>query len=361
MPQQQDPNAPPETLLLHQFLGVKNNVNEERLGPNDFVYAHNVDMDDVGQPRRRRGFAQVDDTPYHSLWPLVSGGVVGVRGSVLGRINTDYTFTSLVTGIFDPLVYVEINATLYYSSRVQSGKINLMTGAATSWGSTSGDGTWLSPVTTPAIDSLNAIAGKLLRAPPLATDLTYLNGRIYLAAGPLLWATELYLYDYVDSTKNFRQFEDNITGIRAVTDGIYVGTEGGVYFLSGNNLAALRLKKIMDEPMIPGSMLTVPASSVKPALRQANQEEEAVLFMTTGGLCVGFENGVCYNLTMDRVEFPTAVRASAMLRKQDGMTTYVAVTETGGTPKSAAAIGDYVDVEIRRANREPGGVTLTII
>ena len=33
------------------------------------------------------------------------------------------------------------------------------------------------------------------------------SGRIYLAAGKYLWATELYIFDYIDPTKNFLQFE----------------------------------------------------------------------------------------------------------------------------------------------------------
>jgi hypothetical protein len=72
------------------------------------------------------------------------------------------------------------------------------------------------------------------------------------------------------------------------------------------------------------------------------------MFLTTAGVCAGFDNGLCYNLTESQMEFPSAESAAAMVRTQDGMSHYLAATTPGGTPTSTARIGDYVDAEIRR-------------
>ena len=82
------------------------------------------------------------------------------------------------------------------------------------------------------------IKGKLLKPPPLATIITYFNGRIYLAVGNTVWFTELYLYDWVDSVKGFLPFENNVTVLTAVSDGLYVGTETAVWYLSGTGSEA---------------------------------------------------------------------------------------------------------------------------
>jgi hypothetical protein len=86
------------------------------------------------------------------------------------------------------------------------------------------------------------------------------KGRIYLADGKTLWVTELYRYHIVNRTRGFIQFEHNITLVMAVDDGLYVGTEGGLYFLKGT-FGAFQLSTINADFVVPGSGQVVPTSS----------------------------------------------------------------------------------------------------
>lgn len=342
----QTPPPQQDSILLQQFVGIKNTVTRERLAPNELEVARNIDLDDVGQPHRRRGYTQVASGDFHSLYTSTVG-LYGVKDGDFGAISTNYQFQTIKPNVgHDPLSYVELADDLYFVSENVSGVCDTRTNTVRAWGASSSDGTWLSPVVNPT-DYLTPIKGQLLGKPPLAQYMTYYNGRIYLASGRTIWATELYLYNYVDKTRNFIQFEDEITGIRAVSDGIYVGTDNGVWFLSGTFGQMARVR-VSGYAMLPRSMVPVPPEDVKKAPN--NTSRRAVLMMTEWGICVGFDGGVMTELTEDRVYFPSALAVAPLVRKQDGVNQYVAVANSGGTPASNARIGDYVDAEIRRFN-----------
>src|ERR1043166_1306838 len=446
------PTPPPDpqqdSVVFQQFEGLRNTISRDGLKSTELATAQNIDLDDVGQVHRRRGYTQVATGNFHSLFTDENGVAYGVKDGALGIINSDYSFNILRGGISaDPLAYVQVGETVYFSSVTNSGKIHsvehaltkfaedgsngghqcglsstvstitsgtivrvsvqakplersavmlfvfdgvadpfcgfdLANGvmstpvsctpqitpladgwyevsitfpmAATSvasfyfflarqfayspagifgasfytgtsgkgllfrqaqwtenagppnsidlttsvaggffstfvevvapWGAENDTGFWLSPVVNPT-DTLPPIAGRTYAKPPMATALTYFNGRIYLASEHTVWATELYLYDYIDKTKNFFNFESPVTALGTVTDGIYVGTETGLWFLSGS--FPLKRIRIMGAGVLPGSMVDIPTELVHPQ-GQANLDtpldsKNAVIFTTTVG------------------------------------------------------------------------------
>lgn len=335
--------VPPESVLLQQFAGLKNTVSAERLAPGELEIALNIDIDDVGQPRRRRGTQLVAAGNWHSIFTTESGRVVGVRNGVLGEILPDFSFNSFGYFCGDALLaWEQIGERLFFSSDFVSGIVN---GDEVSvWGQIGGAGIWLSPVVNPTA-TLAPIRGKLLGKPPMATALAYWNGRMYLANGKTLWATELYLYEVVDRTKNFMQFESDITAIAAVTDGIYVGTQTGIFFLSGNSFDKLARISVGAYGCAPRSMVKAIPDGLP---NQKTVSRAAILCMTDQGLCVGYDAGVFSIMTDDNVWFPKFESVAAMVRKQDGYQSYIGVADSGGSPTSSARIGDYVEAEIRR-------------
>lgn len=331
-----------DSVVLSKFVGLRNTIGQERLAPGELERAQNIDLDDAGQPHRRRGYTQVAAGAWHSLYTSTRG-TLGVKDGVLSIINPDYSTQVLKAGVGpSPVAYVDVGPETYFSSASDSGVI-LADNTVEPWGAVGGAGTWLSPVVNPT-STLSPIQGRLLGAPPMATALAYYNGRVYLAEGRTVWATELFMYRYVDKTRTYMLFETDVTVIGAVTNGLYVGTRTGVYFLGGT-FGEMRRQPLSAYGAIPGTLVNVPAELVHP---QANTSRNAVVFMTTSGLVAGFDDGQLLNLTQDRVLFPGAVAGAALFRRQDGVNQYIGATDSGGSPTSAARIGDYVDVEIRR-------------
>ena len=354
MAPQPPPDAPPDSIVFSGFTGLKNTIDATRLTAKELERAVNIDLDDTGQPHRRRGRTRVSPGAFHSLFTSDNGKLFGVKNQQLGVINPDYSFLPLMSGIGaqPPLVqlaYAQVGDSIYFSSPNECGIISESAKTVGRWVPTTD--IWLSPVINPT-KGLPAIAGRLLGAPPLATYLAYWTGRIYLAQDNLLWATELYLYNMIDKTKNFFQFEAPITMVGAVGDGLYVGTQEGCWFLSGSSLKELKRVRVLDSPVIPGSMVTMPSEVANPPQVDLGQDTPVslgLLFMTTNGYCAGQNSGQCFNLTESKFIFPEAVSARALYRVQDGVHQYVAVLDSGGAPTSSAAIGDYADAELIRA------------
>lgn len=338
----------PESIVLGAFSGIKNTIRPERLTATELEVALNVDLDDMGQASRRRGFTLRLAGDFHSVRDQKDGKVYGVKDGALGIIRSDFSFASVGINVGTaPVCYAQVDGETFFSSAGASGVISPQE-TVSAWGHTDGQGTWWSPVISPT-DTLGAISGQLLGDPKVATVLEPYNGRIYLACGKTLWATELFRYHYVDRTRNFMQFEHDIVMLAAMSDGIYVGTTGGLYFLKGRMLGEFQLIALVDAPVIEGSGVWVPADVVHPqAANGPVPTGEAAVFMTEAGICAGFDGGTVFNLTQARVALPRASSAAALFRQLDGVNTYVAVTDSGGTPTAKARIGDYVDAEIVR-------------
>ena len=351
---QPDQTQQPESVILGRFDGIRNTVKRERMGPRDLVRAINVDLDDDGQLHRRRGFTKVAAGAFSSLFQSNSNVIYGVKDGDLGIVNPDYSFNILRSNVLDTsgslldkLVYAQVGPQIYFTSAYSSGIIDTNTSIVGDWGQD--QDIWLSPVINPTA-TLPEIRGKLLGKPPLATSLTLYKGRLYLGQGNLVWATELYLYNYVDKTKAFLPFEGEVFWVGAVSDGIYVGTDEGVYYLNGDTFPLKRIK-VMDSAAIPGSLVVVPGELANPPQVGLDADTPVSIslgFMTTTGFCVGSEQGKCVNFTESRVFFPQARAAATGFRRQDGFNQYMVVADHGGDPKNNAAIGDYVDAQIIR-------------
>jgi hypothetical protein len=336
--------APPESVLLQQFAGLKNTVSPERLAQDDLEVAINIDIDDIKQPRRRRGYRKVIEGVWHSVYTTANGRTYGVKNQMLVRVNPDYSTVSL--GMFcgdEALTWTEAGNSVYFCSMFISGRIASDDSIA-NWGAITSEGLWLSPIINPTA-TLNPVRGRLLGKPPMATAITTSQGRIYLAQGKTLWATELYMYDFVDKTRNFIQFEDEITCLGSVLDGFYVGTKSAIYYLDGP-FSQMTRKQVAAYGAFAGSMIQTPPDGLPNPYKTSSHG--AILVMTERGLCVGYDNGIFSQMTDDRVWFPPAEKVAAMVRRQDGFTSYVGVADSDGSPASNARIGDYVEAEIRR-------------
>lgn len=358
------PQAPAgDSIALETFAGLRNTILPERLGPRELARARNVYLDDAGQMHRRRGVTRVADGAWHSLF-RAGTVVLGVNGDTLCELLPDFSTRALVAGMSSrKLSWEYVDKFAYFTSRDVSGKVYLPNMQVTPWGFRAdhdyrpstipeiGRTFWLTPV--PFLEEgLGPVGGRLLGPPPLGDYVCYFQGRLYIAQGSTLWATELYGYNFVDKTSGYRQFEDEITAMGAVEDGLYVGTRSGLYFVSGAFLEHRRTMRARGG-VIPGTMVVVPSEVVDPeGRRRPDVPQEsglAIACMTSEGMLVGMKGGQTFNLTRSAYKFPAAVTGAAMFREDNGTNTMVAVLDSGGSPKTTkAAFGDYVDVQLIR-------------
>lgn len=340
---------PPESVVVSRFAGMQNLNTRERLDKSDLSVALNVDLDNAGQLHRRRGFTRKLTGSWHSVYST-EGRTFGVKDGYVGLLADSFAFTPLAFVGDAAVEYAAVAGETYYASQTSSGRI-ASDGTWHPWGSPDGQTIWLSPVTSPN-DNVGAVRGKLLAPAPVPrTDhITYFHGRIYMAVDNILWATELYAYDWIDRTRNFMPLDAQITMLQAVSDGLYVGTTRSIYFLQGSIAEGFKVTNLVDVGVLPGTDITMPADRVHPMGRQAPVHSSgSVVFTTQDGIYAGFDGGEVYNLTIGRMFFPDAVRGAALYREQDGVNQYIATLDSAGTPVNRARIGDYIDAEIIRA------------
>lgn len=359
-PDQQDqpaPQAGDPSIKLKRFKGLVNTVDLQRLASDELWQAANIDLDDDGLPHRRRGYTLKVAGSFHSLFTSENGVVYGVCNNVLSVINPDYSQLPLLDGVGDDyasgglgLDYFQIGTQIYFSGTSASGIIEIANQVVGPWGSP--EDFWFSPVVNPTAN-LPPIGGRLFGSPPRASFIAAFNGRMYLAQGSTLWCTEPYLYNVVDKTRNFFQFEAPITMVGVVADGLYVGTQEGVWFMAGPGFP-LKRTRVMDSPALPRSMVYVPAELGNPpqvGLDADTPVEVSIMYQTPVGICIAMDGGKTYNLTETKFFFPLSQRSAAFFRRQDGMNQYVAVNDSSGQPVNNARIGDYVEATIIRAGQ----------
>jgi len=106
---------------LKAFTGMANTSSSETLPEGGLVHATNVDIDDTGHIRRRRGTTQIDAASYHSLFKANDDTVFGVKDGNLCRLNDALTATSIYAGVgSEQLHYVQVGERIYAKSSSQA-------------------------------------------------------------------------------------------------------------------------------------------------------------------------------------------------------------------------------------------------
>lgn len=182
------------------------------------------------------------------------------------------------------------------------------------------------------------------KTPPAgAGPIAYMSGRILIADGSTLWATNPYQYELVDMIGGYKVLESEIAFLASVSAGVFIGTQTGVFFMAGEFDSA-RLTRLSTHRAPKQNPQNIEMADVL----KGDIQGVGVLFVTDGGVCVGTSDGQVINLTNNIFEFPKAESLSMVVRSQDGMNQFVGVASHPGTPSGSARFGDFVEAEIIR-------------
>lgn len=402
---------------LKQFSGLANKTTQESLPDGALTAALNVDIDDAGKLRRRRGSTLISAGGFHSLFSDSDEVGYVVKNGNLCRFTPSMELTVIRAGVGDDhLSYQRVGDRVYAKSRTQSLSF-ADAGIAQDWGvplvsafsasSSTGNDCQIAVVyrrdsdgveggavmavdamTTPegavTVSGIPVIAGytasiyatpasgetlflaadnvtsyatvyvsELNHGIPLRTmnmrpptgdgPLAWLLGRILIADGNVLWATNPFQYELVDAVAGYKMLESDITFIGSVVDGLFIGTQTGVFFMSGPFESA-RLIRVSTRTAPKQTPSAIDMASVLTGAWQG----VGILFLTDGGVCIGQPGGQVTNLTNKIFEFPKATEVTLMARAQDGLNQFIGVANHPGSPTGSARYGDFVDAEIVR-------------
>jgi hypothetical protein len=162
------------------------------------------------------------------------------------------------------------------------------------------------------------------------TDLAEFAGYILMARGNVLYRSEPFAPELFDLRKGL-PFAGRITLVAPVDDGVYLGTESEVIWLSGRKPAEWLGVQRLNYGVIPGTLAQGLAEDIA-----EGQQGPAALFATTNGICAGLNGGSVLNLTGDRFNYPVMDEGAAVVRDLGGSVQYLVTLRGTERPGNTA-------------------------
>ena len=160
-----------------------------------------------------------------------------------------------------------------------------------------------------------------LAKPPIGTQMAQWGSRTLIVDNNVLWATRPHQPELIDMTRDFLQFERDITLVYGNDAGIFVGDERQLLFLAGQTFEALDHRTVQPGLCVLGSVVEIDTAALPSDLADAPRAAIAIVDRTITMLTAG---GTAKSLTEGRYETDvTEVYAST--RTRDGVLQYIAV------------------------------------
>jgi hypothetical protein len=136
---------------------------------------------------------------------------------------------------------------------------------------------------------------------------------MYVAQGPVLFYSDPYSFNAFDLSRGFLPFEFNITMVHPVAGGIYVGTEGGVFWLGGQDPKRMSSERVSMSPAIRGTDAKVNLGEVSFMDHRRGMTGIGVIWMCKSGIFLGLPDGQTFNLTHRKLTERSALTGSGLV------------------------------------------------
>lgn len=179
--------------------------------------------------------------------------------------------------------------------------------------------------------------GFLCDVPPPADWLEYYNGRIYGAKGSLITYTDALRYGQYNQRSNFIPWHAPVTLLKAVDDGLFVGTAVDTYFLRGASPKDFSRTLARPFGANPGTALVFPKTEQTPL---------TVGWFSERGFVKGHTGGATELGEQEKTMLGMFSAGAALYREQNGVRQVLGAMR-GGT-RSAMTSTDFAEAEVRR-------------
>lgn len=244
------------------FAGIDNTSRPEDLGkewlsrdkpPVHLRTAVNIDITNTGRIVGREGFSLVQSGSWHSIWS--DGSVVlGVKNGVLSSVDSTLTtVTSIGTVGEKPLAFC----------KADNGSVYLSNGH-TIWRYANGTLTALSyfgSYTRSRVEFDAAAEETYYDAPPPGVILEWAFGRLWVVDSIAIYYSRPFHPERFDAENDFIPWAD-VTMLKFVSTGAYLGTADSVHFLPGGNPVkwAEGIRKVSQSGAVLGASLVCDGS-----------------------------------------------------------------------------------------------------
>jgi len=172
-------------------------------------------------------------------------------------------------------------------------------------------------------DGLTAISLKtqFLSPPPAGQILEYYGGMIHIGSFDVDWYTEPFKYELCNVLTNHIQFQNDLSMIGAVDQGIFYGTDEQISFARGTGPKNFKFEDKADYGAIFGTMRKINRHDIG----KNEAMSTFIMFASKKGLCIGASDGDLVNKTRDVYDYTATDIGAGFTRREDGIDQYIAV------------------------------------
>lgn len=267
--------------------GYVNAVDAQAIPDDGLFSAENVDIDRDGSVSSRASWVRLASVPAASLFEF-AGRSYGVVNNEVGEISAA-GFRAMAT-VTPPVAWAVLNGAVAFVDF--TGLYVLQNGAFQQ-----------------AYVDVRADEAELMLAPmPGGSWLDYWQGRALVVRGNSIFFSEPLRFGVYDRMRSFMQFEERVTWVAPLEQGIYVGLRNSVRFLAGGSPLDMKQTVVAGRSWA-GSGTTMTTEHMDPGMTQ-NANRVAV-WMGSTGFAVGLPSG--------DVVFPQADRLKDIPESQGNM------------------------------------------
>lgn len=295
--------------------GMNNRQSLAALPPGTLGNAVNIDLDWLGNARRRAGYTKVVGGLSVRAGYSCSAGTFFVDGSNLYRLNADDSTTLLYSGLVgNPVAYEYFNGVVYITDGLITGRI--VSGVFTSW-----------PVDT----NLPGDAAEYM-AVPAGSIIKEYKGRIYVASGSIVWITDPFLFGSVHRQRGFIQLTANVDIMEPVSGGLWIVTDR-TDFYAGGGPDEFEVRNQLNYGAVPGTSVKVPNTN-------------DVMWYSDRGAVLAAQDGTIKNLQEENVAAESGESGAALIREENGIRQFIAsVSNQSVSPMVASS---FMEMEVIR-------------
>jgi len=161
---------------------------------------------------------------------------------------------------------------------------------------------------------------RLLMSPlPAWTAIDWYRAVLMIAVGDNVEWSQPFDYELRDQAMNYLHFGEPVEVIASLRDGFYVGTDSGIYWYTGSNMAELDMTQVADYGSIRGTKTHVNGAVVG----NGESTERIPIWSTQRGIVMGLPGGSLRNLHENKVDFPGGLQGTALYRNADRQNHYI--------------------------------------
>ena len=287
----------------HKFGGVNNIQDPATLGEvesprapvlTELVSAENIDLGDREEAAVREGYALAYSGAPHSGWNTRDySRAFLVEAAKLKQFFSNGTSANLLTlSNNDPCVFEEVNEIVVFTNNTDIGYIS-PEGAA----------------------FFSAPSEQFKKSMPAGQNLAFYGGRLWVAYKNTLVRSDAYDIEARDERLSDIPLPGHIHMVAAVRGGLWVSAGETTAFLPEGDAA---YKVVAPYAAIAGTDVPVPAGTLG-----AEEGEDAVIWRSTRGVCLGSANGTFVNISEDTTSLKPGRSGAAMLRQTEGQVHYI--------------------------------------